>query len=88
MAGASRRTWPQSKVWYAKAQATFEKAAAAGDADAMLGLVTIYRHGQGAKPQPDQAAAWCQKAAALDRADAMCLLGQMYIDGEGVGSKC
>jgi hypothetical protein len=33
----------QSKTWYLKAQKTFEQAAAAGDADAMLGLVTMFR---------------------------------------------
>jgi TPR repeat protein len=48
---------------YAQALAWYQKAAEAGNAEAMYRLVVAYRDGEGVAKDPAQARRWFQKAA-------------------------
>jgi TPR repeat protein len=69
---------------YAKALPLLQKAAAAGDAEAMSNLAELYRYGWGVARDYAQAYAWYQKAAAAGNAEAMYWVGVMYEQGRGV----
>jgi TIR domain/Sel1 repeat len=77
----------QARQWYdaalkgdAEARTNLEKAAAKGDASAMLDLGTLYRHDD----DNGKAREWWEKAAAKGDARAMDRLGVLYEKGYGV----
>jgi len=55
--------YPKAKEWY-------EKAAAAGAAEAMTGLGGLYARGQGVPQDEQEAKAWYEKAAAAGNVEA------------------
>jgi uncharacterized protein len=61
-----------------------QKAATAGDIDAMNNLGVRYQNGQGVAQNYDKAREWLQKAAEAGNADAMNNLGELYYYGRGV----
>jgi TPR repeat protein len=69
--------WVQSVRWY-------EKAAAAGHADAQAQLGVCYAEGTGVAQDWVQAARWYEKAAVAGNVDAQALLGGCYAEGTGV----
>jgi uncharacterized repeat protein (TIGR03803 family) len=71
---------------YAQALQLFQKAAAAGDAQAMYELGELYNRGVVPPFSPDyaQARQWYEKAAAASHAQAMFNLGWLYQRGLGV----
>jgi uncharacterized protein len=64
--------------------ALVQKAASAGDIDAMNNLGVRYQNGQGVAQNYDKAREWLQKAADAGNADAMNNLGELYYYGRGV----
>jgi len=77
-----------TKTWY---KATFDaslplvqKAATAGDIDAMNNLGVLYQNGKGVAQNYDKAREWFQKAADAGNADAMNNSGELYYYGRGV----
>ena len=77
-----------TKTWYkATLDASLplvQKAATAGDIDAMNNLGVRYQNGQGVAQNYDKAREWFQKAADAGNADAMNNLGELYYYGRGV----
>jgi hypothetical protein len=69
---------------FAKALPHLQKAADAGNADAMVGLGVLYENGQGVAQDYAKAREWYQKAADAGNADAMNNLGLLYQKGQGV----
>jgi TPR repeat protein len=69
---------------YAMAFPLLQKAADAGDADAMDNLAWLYRNGLGTKEDDARAGEWYQKAAAAGNVNAMDNLGWLYENGVGV----
>jgi hypothetical protein len=69
---------------YAAAIAAFEKAAAAGDADAQFNLGVMYEAGQGVAQDHARALAWWLKAAEQGHDGAQYNLGLTFQDGRGV----
>jgi uncharacterized protein len=61
-----------------------QKAATAGNVDAMNNLGLLYQNGQGVAQSYDKARVWFQKAADAGDADAMNNLGELYYYGLGV----
>ncbi len=59
-------------------------AAQAGDARAQYGIGAMYRSGDGAEPDAEQAARWYRLAAEQDYAPAQYNLGVLYQKGAGV----
>jgi TPR repeat protein len=74
---ASLKDYAQARQWY-------EKAIAAGSAEAMNNLGLLYDRGQGAKQDYAQARQWYEKAIAAGIAEAMNNLGELYRLGQGV----
>jgi len=66
--------------------AGLEKAAAAGNSEAMIGLAHAYAEGIGVDPAPSKAASLLQAAADLGVPEAQYRLGLMYKAGLGVGA--
>ena len=69
---------------YQKAQQSYEKAAADGNAEAMFNLGVLHIKGQGVTQDYGQARQWYEKAAAAGNAGAMASLGALYAEGQGV----
>jgi TPR repeat protein len=69
---------------YANALALLQKAADAGNADAMNRLGDLYYGGHGVAQDYAKARGWYQKAAEASNADAMYNLGRIYQKGHGV----
>jgi len=69
---------------YAKALPLWQKAADAGNADAMNSLGDLYYYGRGVAQDYAQARNWYQKAAAAGNPAAMFSLGWLYKNGQGV----
>ena len=69
---------------YAKAREWYEKAAAKGNAGAMINLGLLYDNGHGVAQDYAKAREWYEKAAAKGNADAMANLGLLYENGQGV----
>ena len=63
---------------------TLQKAADAGNSDAMNNLGTLYAHGQGVAQDYGKAREWYQKAADAGNPAAMNFLGALYAHGQGV----
>ena len=63
---------------------TLQKAADAGNSDAMNNLGTLYAHGQGVAQDYGKAREWFQKAADAGNTTAMDNLGGLYEGGKGV----
>jgi uncharacterized protein len=61
-----------------------QKAANAGNIDAMNNLAVIYQNGRGVAQSYDKAREWFQKAADAGDVDAMNSLGELYYYGRGV----
>jgi TPR repeat protein len=61
-----------------------QKAATAGNVEAMNSLGLLYQNGQGVAQSYDKARVWFQKAADAGDADAMNNLGELYYYGLGV----
>jgi TPR repeat protein/serine/threonine protein kinase len=61
-----------------------QKAAAAGNIDAMNNLAVLYQNGRGLAQSYDKAREWFQKAADAGDVDAMNSLGELYYYGRGV----
>jgi serine/threonine protein kinase len=61
-----------------------QKAATAGNIDAMNNLGVLYQNGQGVAQSYDKAREWFQKAADAGNPDAMNNLGELYYYGRGV----
>jgi serine/threonine protein kinase len=61
-----------------------QKAATAGNIDAMNNLGVLYQNGQGIAQSYDKAREWFQKAADAGNPDAMNNLGELYYYGRGV----
>jgi tetratricopeptide (TPR) repeat protein len=68
---------------YAKAVTLFEKAALAGDSNAMYLLGRTYRRGDGIGPDYVKAREWYQKAIDAGNPDDMVGLGVLYNLGQG-----
>lgn len=68
----------------AQAASWYERAASAGNADAMVNLAALFRHGRGVPLDPARAAAWLERALPKDGLFAAFELGQMYAAGDGV----
>jgi len=68
----------------AQQRARYEKAAAAGNAQAMRELGKLYRDGRGVPRDYDVARQWYEKAAAAGDSLAMCELGYFYKSARGV----
>lgn len=64
-------------------QALLEKAAAAGDTDAMRSLGLMYRDRNGVAQDCDKARQWFLEMAAFGDAFGMVALGYLYRDGKG-----
>jgi uncharacterized protein len=62
---------------YVQARKWFQKAADAGDADAMYNLGVLYQNGQGVARDSARARYWIQKAAEAGNADAKNALHQL-----------
>ena len=62
----------------------FQSLAIQGDADAQLGLGTMYAQGHGVVQDYKQAVDWFRKAAEQGHAPAQYNLGIMYVKGQGV----
>lgn len=69
---------------YATALAAWERAAAAGSADAMNAIANLYAEGEGVRPDGALAAAWYRRAAERGDAIAQLNLGDMYSRGHGI----
>ena len=69
---------------YAKAREWYEKAAAKGDASAMVNLGLLYENGHGVAQDYAKAREWYEKAADKGDASAMNNLGLLYNNGQGV----
>jgi TPR repeat protein len=69
---------------YAEARRWYEKAAAAGEAQGMINLGSLYEAGNGVPQDYAAARRWYEKAAATGNAWAMINLGIMYGTGHGV----
>ncbi len=69
---------------YTQAATWIEKAADAGNSDAMYALGSMYANGEGIPQDYKQAATWFKKAAKAGNSDAMNNLGVMYSEGKGV----
>jgi len=67
---------------YAEALPYFERAAAAGNIDAMNDLGVMYEKGQGVNRDDERAVSWYRKAADTE-SQAMVNLAGMYIGGRG-----
>ena len=67
-----------------KAFKQYQKAADAGDADAMVIIGVYYLIGAGVSQSDTEAFKWCKKAAEQGNAKAQALTGFMYYDGIGV----
>jgi TPR repeat protein/cellulose biosynthesis protein BcsQ len=61
-----------------------EKAAAAGDPNAMVQIGYLYRTGQGVRQDYAAAKRWYEKAAAAGDSNAMVNLGDLFSSGQGV----
>lgn len=72
----------------ASAASWYERAAAAGNADAMVNLAGLYRNGRGVARDPAKAVVWLERAVEQDGLFAAFELGQMYAAGEGVSKNC
>ena len=68
---------------YSKAHQWFEKAADAGNTDAMIHLGRLYEKGQGVAQDYGKALEWFQKAAEAGNTDAIFNLSQLYEKGLG-----
>lgn len=68
----------------AAAATWYERAAAAGNVDAMVNLAALYRSGRGVLRDAASAAAWLERALPQDGLFAAFELGQMFATGEGV----
>jgi TPR repeat protein len=66
--------------------AALEKAAAAGNGEALIGLARAHAEGIGVDPSPEKAAALLQKAAESGLPEAKYKLGLMYKSGTGVST--
>jgi TPR repeat protein len=87
---------PSAADWFAQAQRylntkdfanalpLLQKAADAGDAEAMYNLGRLYQYGNGVAQDYALTYQWYQKAAAAGNADAMNNLGSLYEYGRGV----
>src|SRR4029077_11408718 len=77
-----------NRYYFAKdtpnAVSRYQKAAAAGDADAQNNLGEMYLNGAGVDKDYAQALSWFQKSAAAGNATAENTLGWMYLNGAGV----
>lgn len=62
----------------------WQKAAAAGDSDALLGLAVMYREGKGVQKDETKAFDWVHKAGAQGQRLAQLALGAMYEEGHHV----
>ena len=73
---------------YRSAKEKFEKAAAMGNANAMVMLSFLYSAGKGVMKDDNAAFAWSKKAIAADpeHPDALHNLGQMYMYGRGISA--
>src|ERR1700678_258364 len=69
---------------YAKAREWYQKAADAGDANAMSSLGVLYEKGQGVAQDHSKAREWYQKAADAGYPSAMNNLGLLYDNGQGL----
>jgi TPR repeat protein len=69
---------------YATASQLWEKAAAAGDPEAMNNLGILYYKGLGFKQDVKQAEAWYLRAAHLGYTNAQFNLGNLYFNGDGI----
>ena len=68
---------------YGKARDWFEKAAAVGDAAAVVSLGLLYENGEGGLQDYAKARDWFEKAAATGDTFAMRSLGSLYQSGQG-----
>ena len=68
---------------YAKAREWYEKAAAKGDATAMINIGLLYDNGQGVAQDYVKAREWYEKAAAKGDRDRHGDLGVLYENGQG-----
>src|SRR5271163_683616 len=69
---------------YSQAISAWEQAAAAGNAQAMFNLGSLYQNGQGVVQDYHQAVQWYWKAASAGNTDAMTSLGSLCAQGKGV----
>jgi hypothetical protein len=67
----------------AAAASWYERAARAGNVDAMVNLAALYRSGRGVPRDPAVAVAWLERALPHDGLFAAFELGQLYAAGEG-----
>ena len=74
---------PDPQDGYQKVSA-YDKAAASGDALAMMKLASLYAEGKEVPQDYKLAMAWLEKAAAAGNADAMMEIGDFYSYGLGV----
>lgn len=68
----------------AAAATWYERAARAGNVDAMVNLAALLRNGRGVPRDPRAAATWLERALPHDGLFAPFELGQMYAAGEGI----
>jgi hypothetical protein len=68
----------------ASAASWYERAAVAGNVDAMVNLAGLYRNGRGVARDPAKAVVWLERAVQQDGLFAAFELAQMYAAGEGV----
>jgi hypothetical protein len=69
---------------YVVARGWFEKAAALGDAEAMMGMSWIYGNGRNVPKDETEALRWRKMSAENGNAGAMWLIGRAYEEGENV----
>jgi TPR repeat protein len=69
---------------YAAAKGWFERAAALGNADAMMGMSWIYANGRGVPKNETDAMRWRRMSAENGNVDAMYGIGKNYEQGENV----
>lgn len=69
---------------YDKALELFEKAAAGGNAPAMVNIGVMYGKGVGVEQDYAKALEWFEKAADLGSSNAMFDIGTLYVNGQGV----
>jgi TPR repeat protein len=69
---------------YVVAKGWFEKAAALGNAEAMMGMSWIYGNGRGVPKNEPEGLRWRRMAAENGNTDAMWLIGMAYEKGENV----
>ena len=69
---------------YVVARGWFEKAAALGNAEAMMGMSWMYGNGRGVPKDQTEALRWRRMSAENGNTDAMWLIGRAYEEGESV----